>query len=217
MQKVLKKAILKAGVPRMLFDDNGGSYRNKQISWICAQLKIVLVHSRAYYPPGKGKEERSHKTCQQRFMECTDFSGCRSLDDLNQLYWAYLERDYQNKKHSSIGMSPRERYMQDYDRLRFIDPGKLEEAFLHYASRHVDKTACVSLFKTKYEVPQKYIGQKINLRYPPEDRSVIYIYDEETGKRLDEGKPVNKSDNRLRKRKKNVSYAESGEGGTADV
>lgn len=217
MQKVLKKAILKAGVPRMIFDDNGGSYRNKQINWICAQLNIVLVHSRAYYPAGKGKEERSHKTCQQRFMECTDFSGCRSLDDLNQLYWAYLERDYQNKKHSSIGMSPRERYMQDYDRLRFMDAGKLDEAFLHYASRHVDKTACVSLFKTKYEVPQKYIGQKISLRYPPEDRSVIYIYDEETGKRLDEGKPVNKSDNRMRKRKKNVSYADNSEGGAEDV
>lgn len=217
VQKVLKKAIMKAGVPRMLFDDNGGSYRNNQINWICAQLGIVLVHSRAYYPPGKGKEERSHKTCQQRFMECTDFTGCRSLDDLNRLYWAYLERDYQSKKHSSLGMSPRERYMLDYGRLRFMDPAALDEAFLHYATRHVDKTACISLFKTKYEVPQKYIGQKVSLRYPPEDRSIIYIYDEGTGKRLDEAGPVNKSDNRLRKRRKNVSYANDGEGGDSHV
>ena len=81
----------------------------------------------------------------------------------------------------------------------------------------MDKTACVSLFKTRYEVPQKYIGQKISLRYPPEDRSVIYIYDEETGKRLDEARPVNKSDNHLRKRKKNVSYASTGEGGDSHV
>jgi len=68
-----------------------------------------------------------------------------------------------------------------------------------------------------YEVPQKYIGQKISLRYPPEDRSVIYIYDEKTGKRLGEARPVNKSDNRLRKRRKNVSYASTGEGGDGHV
>ena len=217
VQKVMKKAILKAGMPRMLFDDNGGSYRNKQINWICAKLGIILIHSREYYPAGKGKEERSHKTAQQRFLDCTDFTGCRSLDDLNQLYWAYLERDYQNKVHSSLGMSPRERYMQDYDRIRFADPSALDEAFLHYATRRVDKTACVSLFKEKYEVPQKYIGQKISLRYPPEDRSVIYIYDEGTGKRLEEARPVNKSDNRLRKRRKNISYADSSKGETDNV
>lgn len=183
VQKVMKKAIMKAGVPRMIFDDNGGSYRNKQISWICAKLGIVLIHSREYYPQGKGKEERSHRTAADRFLNCTDFTGCRSLDDLNQLYWAYLERDYQNKRHRSLGVSPRERYMQDYERFRFLNPEELEEAFLHYAVRRVDKTACVSLFNTQYEVPQKYIGQKTSLRYPPEDRSVIYIYNEETGKR----------------------------------
>ena len=217
VQKVLKKSIQKAGLPRMLFDDNGGSYRNKQIDWICAKLGIVLVHSREYYPAGKGKEERSHRTAQQRFMDCTDFTGCRSLDDLNRQYWAYLERDYQNKVHSSLGMSPRERYMQDYDRIKFVNQADLDEAFLHYAIRRVDKTACVSLFKERYEVPQKYIGQMISLRYPPEDRSVIYIYDEETGKRLEEARPVNKSDNRLRKRRKNISYADNTEGDAGHV
>lgn len=217
VQKVLRKAILKAGVPRMIFDDNGGSYRNGQISWICAQLGIVLVHSRAYYPQGKGKEERSHKTAAQRFLDCTDFTSCRSLDDLNQLYWAYLERDYQNKRHSSLGMSPRERYMQDYGMIRFADPQDLEEAFLHYANRRVDKTACVSLFNTRYEVPQKYIGQKVHLRYQPEDRSVIYLYNEETRERLCEARPVNKSDNRKRKRRKNVSYADNSVGGNDHV
>ena len=212
MQKVMKKAIMKAGVPRMLFDDNGGSYRNRQINWICAQPGIVLVHSREYYPQGKGKEERSHRTASDRFLNCTDFTGCQSLDDLNELYWAYLERDYQNKKHSSLGISPRERYMQDYSRIRFMDPPDLDEAFLHYATRRVDKTACVSLFNIKYEVSQKYIGRKISLRYPPEDRSVVYIYDEATGRRLEEARPVNKSDNQKRRRKKNISYAEDSNG-----
>ena len=210
VQKVLKKAILKAGLPRILFDDNGGSYRNHQLDWICAQLGIQLIHSKIYHPQGKGCVERSHRTVQQRFFDCTDFSFCHSLDDLNQMYWSYLERDYQNKKHSSLGMSPRERYMQDYGMLKFIEPAALEEAFLHYAKRRVNKTGCITISNAWYEVPQKYIGQKIDIRYNPEDMNQIYIYDESSGTRMETAKLLNKSDNRKRKRKKNISYAEGG-------
>lgn len=213
VQKVLKKAIQKAGCPRMIFDDNGTPYRNRQINWICAQLGIVLIHSKPYKPRGKGKEERSHRTASQRFMDCTDFSGCHSLDDLNTLYWNYLDTEYHVKVHSTIGMTPRERYMQDYSRIKFLDPDVLEEAFLHSQHRKVNKAACVSLMKVQYEVPQKYIGETVHLRYNPEDMSEIYIYDEKQKKRLETVKPVNKYDNRKRKRRNNISYA----GGSDDV
>lgn len=206
VQKVLKSAIRKNGIPRMIFDDNGGPYRNHSIDWICAQLGIVLIHSTAYMPRGKGKEERSHSTCQMRLLNCTDFSSCHSLDDLNRIYWDYLEGEYHHKVHSSLGISPLERYMRDYDRLRFADPTKLEEAFLHQVYRKVSKTACVSLFKTRYEVPQKYIDRRISLRYHPEDRSEIYVYDENTHTRCETAYPVKLSDNKDRKRKKNISY-----------
>lgn len=145
-------------------------------------------------------------TCSQRFMDCTDFSACHSLDDLNRLYWDYLEKEYHHKKHSSIGMAPLERYMKDYEKIRFVDSQKLEEAFLHQEFRKVSKTACVSLYKTRYEVPQKYIGRRISLRYKPADLSEIYIYDEDTRKRCETVYPVNLSDNKDRKRKKNICY-----------
>lgn len=212
VQKAFKTAVMKAGLPRMLFDDNGGSYRNGQIDWICAQLGVTLVHSRAYHPCGKGKEERSHRTAQMRFLDCTDFSGCHSLEDLNQMYWNYMERDYQNKKHSSLGMSPRERYMLDYGRITFVDPARLDEAFLHSAARKVNRTGCIRLDNAEYEVPQKYIGQKIHVRYDPDDMGTIYIYDESSGKRLEAAKPLDRHGNRKRKRKKNISYAEGGDG-----
>ena len=208
VQKVLKSAIRKLGIPRMIFDDNGSSYRNHSIDWICAQLGIVLVHSTAYRPRGKGKEERSHRTAAQRLLDCTDFSNCHSLDDLNRIYWDYLEREYHHKVHSSLGISPLERYMEDYSLLKFADPRKLEEAFLHQAFRKVSKTACVSLFKTRYEVPQKYIGRKISLRYRPEDLSEIYIYEEQTRTRCETAYPVRLTDNKDRKRKKNIIYRE---------
>jgi len=208
VQKVLKSAIRKNGIPRIIFDDNGSSYRNHSIDWICAQMGIVLIHSRVYMPRGKGKEERSHRTVSQRLLDCTDFSDCHSLEDLNRIYWDYLESEYHHKIHSSLGISPLERYMQDYDRLKFADTEKLEEAFLHQAYRKVSKTACVSLYKTRYEVPQKYIDQKISLRYHPEDMSEIYVYDEQAKIKCETVYPVRLSDNKDRKRKKNISCEE---------
>ena len=46
MQKTFQKAILKYGVPRRLFVDNGPGYRNHQLDWICAELGIVRIHSK---------------------------------------------------------------------------------------------------------------------------------------------------------------------------
>lgn len=212
VQKVFKTAVKKAGIPKIVFDDNGGSYRNKQINWICAKLGVKLIHSKIYAPKGKGCIERSHRTAQMRFLDCTDFSDCHSLDDLNRRYWEYLRTDYTHKEHSGIGMSPMERYRMDYDRLRFMDEASLEEAFLHFAERKVTNDALVSLFKIRYEVPQRFIGLKISLRYNPEDLSEIYIYDETEHKRLAAVRPVNKVENKNRKRRKNMNYGENGEG-----
>lgn len=52
-QIVLKKAIAKYGVPKKLFVDNGGPYKNDQLSMICASLGIALIHSRPYSPKVK--------------------------------------------------------------------------------------------------------------------------------------------------------------------
>ena len=55
MQTVFRKAVLKFGVPRRIFVDNGCSYRNNQLDWICAELGIVKIHAKPYHPKGKAK------------------------------------------------------------------------------------------------------------------------------------------------------------------
>ena len=213
MQDAFKKAIRKFGLPRRCFDDNGSPYKNRQISMICAQLGIQEIHSRPYLPRGKGKEERSHRTAKQKWMDCTDFSGIGSLDELNHSYWEFLDKEYNNYPHSSIGMTPRERYLKDFDLIKFAGADLLDEAFLHRTVRKVSQTACVSLFKTSYEVEQKFIGKKVGVRYHPEDLSCIYIYDDASGERLCTGHPVRKTDNAKRKRRANISYGQMDGGG----
>lgn len=216
MQKAFQKAILKFGVPRRIFADNGCSYRNNQSDWICAELGIVKIHSKPYHPQGKAKCERSHRTEKDRWMNCTDWNSFHSLEDVNDSYHHFLDTGYNNTLHSSTGMTPRERCLKDFDSLRFVERSVVEESFLHRIKRKVTPTATVSLFNVSYEVPRHYIGHTISLRYRPEDMSEIYIYEGESGKRLHTVKPVKKLDNAKRKRRANISYSEM-DGGDADV
>lgn len=216
MQTAFRKAILKFGCPRRLFVDNGCSYQNNQLNWICGELGIVKIHSRPYHPRGKAKIERSHRTEKDRWMNCTDWNEFHSLEDVNDSYHDYLDREYNNHQHSSIGMTPRERYLKDFESIRFIEESIIDEGFLHRITRKVTPTATVSLFKTCYEVPQQYIGKTIHLRYRPEDMSEIYIYDGDSRKRLHTVKPVKKLDNAKRKRRTNIRYGRM-DGGNKDV
>lgn len=216
MQTVFRKAVLKFGVPCRIFVDNGCSYRNNQLDWICAELGIVKIHAKPYHPKGKAKIERSHRTEKDRWMNCTDWNTFHSLEEVNASYHRFLDTEYNNSPHSSIGMTPRERYLKDFDSLRFLERAVVEEGFLHRITRKVTPTATVSLFNVSCEVPQQYIGRTIHLRYRPEDLSEIYIYDGDSAKRLHTVYPVKKYDNAKRKRRANISYG-SMDGGVSHV
>ncbi len=49
-QKALKKAVKIYGIPKVLYVDNGSSYSNEQLSLICANLGIHLIHAKPYTP-----------------------------------------------------------------------------------------------------------------------------------------------------------------------
>ena len=210
VQLVLKKAISKFGCPKCLFVDNGGPYRNLQLEWICASLGIKKMHSKPYKPQGKAKIERSHRSFKDRWMNVVDWNDFETLEEANLSYHAYLNDGYNNSFHSGIGMTPKERYLKDFARLRFIETSILDEQFLHRITRKVTPTATISLFNICYETPQQYIGKKITLRYNPDEMDEIYIYDELKGLRLHTIRPVRKTDNAARVRKSNIDYGKMG-------
>jgi len=58
----LKQALLKRGLPRRLYVDNGPAFRSRHLQEITASLGIALVHSQPYQPQGRGKIERFFRT-----------------------------------------------------------------------------------------------------------------------------------------------------------
>ncbi len=178
MQKVFKKAILKFGLPKKLFVDNGSPFKNDQLRLICASLGVVLIHSKPYSAASKGKVERVFRTLKDNWLNAIDWNEFDSLESLNDAFYIFLNEKYMNTVHSSIGMSPRERYLKDHSRIKFIPKEILDEHFLHRVTRTVNNDATIKLYTKLFEVPQKYIRQKINVRYSPLQLDKAYIYDQ---------------------------------------
>ena len=49
---VLRRAVLKRGLPVRPYCDNGAAFRSQQLELVCAQLGVNLIHARAYRPAG---------------------------------------------------------------------------------------------------------------------------------------------------------------------
>lgn len=177
MQIVFKKAVAKYGVPKRLFVDNGGSFKNDQLRLICASLGTVLIHARPYSPESKGKIERSFRTIKDNWLNGIDWNDFSSLEELNVELNKYLNDKYINSIHSAIKTTPRNRYLLDSSKIKFIPKELLDDYFLHRETRKVNNDATIQINTVLFEVPQKYIGQRINIRFWPLENEKIYIFD----------------------------------------
>lgn len=210
VQKVLRKAIVKHGIPKRFYVDNGGPYKNEQLKYICASLGIVLIHHPPYKPNRKGKVERLFRTVKDKWMNGLNWNDFDCVIPLNKDLQFFLNRSYTNEIHSSLKQTPRERYLKDFDKIKYLPKEELEFHFLHKMSRKVNKDSTICIEKKLFEVPQKYISQKINLKYDPENLSKAFIIDE-SNKILDEITLLNKIDNSKIKRSK-IDYTKKIEG-----
>jgi hypothetical protein len=208
MQDSFKKAIAKAGIPRRYFVDNGKSFDNLQLRLICASLGIALIHTRPYMPKSKGKVERLFRTIKDGWMNSVDWNGFSSLGDINASLSAFLSEKYTNSIHASLGCTPKDRFMRDYDKLRHMPIEELNFHFLHRKECRVTNAATIKLLGTEYEIPQQYIGSKVKVRYLPADMSGLFIFSDE-GTLLHTVRPVKKIENSKIKRAA-IDYTRAG-------
>lgn len=86
-----------------------------------------------------------------------------------------------------------------------IKNDKLEEIFMNTIQRKVSNDRIVTINNKLYEVPYKYVGQTIELRYYVEDINEIWIY--EKNERKEKCNRLNKRDNSEVKRQSNIDYS----------
>ena len=205
MQLVLKKAIQKHGVCARLYVDNGSSYRNNQLSLICASLGVALIHTPAYSPKNKGKIERMFRTLKDTWINGVDWNSFPDLASLNQEFITYVNENYNNHLHSVTNARPKERWLQDASRIKYLPPEILDDCFLHRETRSVAGDATIRISKTVFEVPAQYIKQKINVRFNPGVLTEAYIFNEHN-KLAHTVYPLRRVDNSKIKRQQALDY-----------
>jgi putative transposase len=157
----LEQALLRRGLPRKLYLDNGPAFRSKHLEDITASLGIALIHSRPYKPQGRGKIERFFRTLRSQFLP--GFRG-RTLQDLNEALDLWLTDIYHQRKHTSTEQSPFQRFTAQMQCLRAA-PSNLQDYFRKHARRRVAKDRTITLNGKLYEVPVPLIGKHILVLY----------------------------------------------------
>ena len=205
MQKVLKNAIKTYGKPKRLFVDNGGPYDNKQLSLICATLGIELIHAKPYSPESKAKQERMFRTIKDGWMRCTDWNLFKNLDDARNSLSEFIRDNYINKVHSVTKMTPNDRWHEEYELVEYLAEDFVEESFLHRTFNKVRNDRTIKFNNEYYEVPFKYVGQTIELRYSPNNLDKLFLY--ENNQKMYDVFKVDKIANSKSKRTNNIDYS----------
>ena len=164
-------------------------FRSHKMAQICASLGMhKTVFTTPYRPEGHGKIEAFNRFCRSRFIAELKASLIRTLDELNEAYLAWLDQDYNERKHAELGTSPMERWLKDADRIEYVDEQKLTRAFLFKLDRTTDKCAVFKLHGRRYQCDWQLAKKKIQVHYNPEEMELVEVFRD--GKFVQRARPL---------------------------
>ena len=176
LERVFKIAMLRRGVPRKVYVDNGAIFQANQFKAACASLGVQLLHTQPYTPESKGKIERFFELTRAQFLPEVETSGIHELELLNQSLWAWIEQIYHTRVHGETQQSPLDRYAAGLTHIQSVDVERLQRAFLWRETRKVKRDATFTLQGNRYQVHPRFAGQTIQLRFDPFDLTHLEIF-----------------------------------------
>jgi len=167
-EAVLKQAMLKHGRPRILYVDRGAAQTSRSLREICGELAIQLLHTRPRDPQAKAAVERIFRTAREEILDELDEDPIE-LAELNRVLWAWLSAEYHRREHGGTRRLPLEHWLEQVDSVRSAPRAEeLDRIFLHRERRKVRKDSTVRFAGRLLEVRSELAGQKVELRFDPE-------------------------------------------------
>lgn len=194
----LSQALQKRALPRAFMTDNGGPMTAEETRSGLHVLGIVHETTLPYSAYQNGKQETFWGLVESRLMAMLE--GCTelTLDRLNEATQAWVEREYNRRRHSEIGCAPLERYVAGEDVGR-ESPGSeaLRRAFRCEVTRTQRRSdGTFSLEGRRFEVPGRYRHlERLTVRYARWDLSAVELVDPRTGVQLCPLYPLDKTAN----------------------
>jgi putative transposase len=174
-QALLRRAIVRRGVPLVLYADNGAPFANAWLARTCALLGIRLVHSKPYSPQGRGKQERLNRYIREAFLTEACHHGIESIQELNDRFAAWAEQVANRRRHAETDEPPIDRF-EAGGPPRQADPARLAEAFRWSVTRKLTRTATFPIEGNSYAVDPVLVGRRVELRYDPEDLTRVDVF-----------------------------------------
>ena len=173
----LRQAVSARGLPIRLYVDNAKVFRSLQLARIAASIGILITHTPAYQPQGRGKIERFFRSVREQLLANLDPQPTLSLEELNQRLWVWIEQVYHRSEHGGLGTTPLLRWQQNIDCVRQLPPATdLRRLFFYRLSRLVRGGSTFKLRGHFYKAPAQLVGETIDVRFDPLALSQVETY-----------------------------------------
>jgi hypothetical protein len=194
----LIQGIQKRGLCRKLLTDNGSQMLAGEVREGLARLGILHDTTLPACPEQNGKQEAWWGSVEGRLLAMLENVPDLTLEALNHATQAWIEMEYNRKRHSELGEAPAERFLRGPSvgrpsptaeelRLAF----RIEET---RTQRRSDGT--VSIESVRFEVPSRYRHlERLSVRYASWDLGRVHVVDGRTGELLAPLYPLDRAKN----------------------
>jgi len=194
----LSQALQKRGLPRALLTDNGKALTATEIEEGLERLGIIHWTTLPYTPEQNAKQESFWGQIEGRLMPMLENEQVLTLELLNRATSAWVELEYNHKRHSEIGETPYARLIAGSSASRPARSSEeLRRAFRveqRRTQRRSDGT--LSVGGKRFELPSRYRTLlRPTVRFARWDLSTIDLVDSRSGALLCTLLPVDKHKN----------------------
>ena len=183
----LAQAIQKRGLPRAALSDNGAAMTAAEITQGLARLGILHQRTLPYSPYMNAKQEAFWGPVEGRLMAMLEHVPDLTLALLNEATQAWVEQDYNGKRHSDLGEAPMTRFLAGPTVARpSPDSDTLRLAFTRSDTRTQRRSdGTIVINGRRFELPNRYRHlTRIEVRYAEWDLSTVHLVDAQTGAAL---------------------------------
>jgi putative transposase len=180
----LSQAFQKRGLPRAALSDNGAAMTAAEISEGLTRFGVLHHTTLPYSPYQNAKQEAFWGPVEGRLIAMLEHVPDLTLAFLNEATQAWVEHEYNRKRHAEIGTTPLARFLDGPAVTRPCpDSDTLRLAFTRQAHRTQKKSdGSIVIEGRRFEVPNRYRHlARIEVRYAAWDLSRVHLVDERTG------------------------------------
>jgi hypothetical protein len=172
---VVKHGVLKYGIPKKIYVDNGKPYVSKQLLQICAKCGMIHIRTAPYTPTAKGAIERFWRTLKSKWLHIVDLTQFHSIEEAQESLDQFIH-NYNHSVHSTIKKTPFEVFQAEKSKIRYLPVEKITTAFMCFVVRLVNNVGCVKFKNNEYEVPAIFVGCYIEIYFEEGVTDYVYVY-----------------------------------------